>query len=56
MIAASHAKIGAPDFEEASRALFAGDRDRLTALIAPWPTDIRAEILELFDGDAASSD
>ena len=44
----------APDFEEASRALFAGDRDRLTALIAPWPTDIRAQILELLDGEAAS--
>ena len=46
----------APDFEEASRALFAGDRDRLVALIAPWPTDIRAQILELFDGAAASGD
>lgn len=46
----------APDFEDASRALFAGDRDRLTALIAPWPTDIRAQILELFDGAAASGD
>ncbi|PZN94056.1 MAG: DUF2239 domain-containing protein [Alphaproteobacteria bacterium] len=46
----------APDFEEASRALFAGDRDRLAALIAPWPTDIRAQILELFDGEAASDE
>jgi hypothetical protein len=44
----------APDFEEASRALFAGDRDRLAILIAPWPTDIRAQILELFDGEPAS--
>ena len=40
----------APDFEEASRALFAGDRDRLVALIAPWPADIKAQLLELFDG------
>jgi len=46
----------APDFEEASRALFAGDRDRLAALITPWPTDIRAQILELFDGAPASDE
>lgn len=44
----------APHFEEASRALFAGDRDRLAALIAPWPTDIHAQILELFDGAAST--
>ncbi len=43
----------APDFEEASRALFAADRDRLAALIAPWPKDIQAQILDLFDGEAA---
>jgi hypothetical protein len=30
-----------PGFEEATRALFAGDRERFTALIAPWPADIR---------------
>jgi uncharacterized protein len=41
----------APDFEESSRVLFAADRDRLAALITPWPTDIRAQILELFDGE-----
>ena len=46
----------APHFEEASRALFAGDRDRLAALIAPWPTDIRAQILDLFDGEPASDE
>jgi hypothetical protein len=44
----------APDFEEASRALFAGDRDRLAALITPWPTDIRGQILELLDGAAST--
>ncbi|MBB3873615.1 DUF2239 family protein [Brevundimonas mediterranea] len=44
----------APDFEEASRALFAGDRARLATLIAPWPTDIHAQILELFDGAAST--
>ena len=42
----------APDFEEASRALFAADRERLIALIAPWPADVRAQIIELFDGAA----
>ena len=41
----------APDFEEASRALFAADRDRLAALITPWPADIQAQVLELFDGE-----
>ncbi|WP_312599282.1 DUF2239 family protein [Brevundimonas sp.] len=45
----------ARNFEEASRALFAGDRERLAALIAPWPADVRAQILDLFDGEAVSS-
>jgi hypothetical protein len=44
----------APAFEEASRALFAADRDRLAALIAPWSPDIQAQILELFDGAAST--
>jgi hypothetical protein len=30
-----------PGFEEAVRALFAGDRRRFSELIAPWPTDVR---------------
>ena len=46
----------APDFEEASRALFAADRERLIALIAPWPADVRAQIIELFDGAAPPTD
>ena len=46
----------APDFEEASRALFAADRGLLAALIAPWPADIQAQILELFDGEIASGE
>nr|WP_312573002.1 hypothetical protein [Brevundimonas sp.] len=33
--------------------MFAADRDRLAALIAPWPKDIRAQILELFNGETA---
>ena len=30
-----------PGFQEAIRALFAGDRERLDVLIAPWPADVR---------------
>jgi len=30
-----------PDFEEATRALFASDRDRFTRLTGPWPVDLR---------------
>lgn len=39
-------------FEEASRALFAGDRERLEAHTAAWPPDVRAHALHLaFDTD-----
>ncbi|HWT99381.1 MAG TPA: DUF2239 family protein [Terriglobales bacterium] len=34
-------------FEEATRALFAGDRDRFTSLIAGWPQDLRDHIASL---------
>lgn len=34
-------------FEEASRALFAGDREGLTAHMAGWPRDIREHVLRL---------
>ncbi len=34
-------------FEEAARALFAADRDRFHALLAPWPADIRAHLEKL---------
>jgi hypothetical protein len=30
-----------PGFEEATRALFAGHRDRFDQLVAPWPKDVR---------------
>jgi hypothetical protein len=41
-----------PDFEEASRALFADERRRFTSLIAAWPDDIRDHIVRLaFSGD-----
>jgi hypothetical protein len=34
-----------PHYEEASRALFAGDTARLEGLVARWPKDIRAHIV-----------
>lgn len=37
------------NFEEASRALYANDRDKLTTLIAAWPTDIAAHVEHLLD-------
>ncbi|WP_291847404.1 DUF2239 family protein [Bradyrhizobium sp.] len=40
-------------FEEASRALFAGDRRRLVALIAGWPDDIRDHVVKLAFSDRA---
>ena len=36
-----------PGFEEATRALFAGDRERFTSLIAAWPADVREHALTL---------
>lgn len=42
-----------PQFEEASRALFADDRRRFTALIADWPPDIRDQIVKLAYSDRA---
>jgi len=41
------------NFEEAARALFAGDRRRLAGLIAGWPDDIRDHIVRLAFGGAA---
>jgi hypothetical protein len=41
-----------PNFEEASRALFADDRLRLAGLIAAWPGDIRDHVVRLaFNSD-----
>jgi hypothetical protein len=42
-----------PNFEEASRALFADDRRRFTSLIAAWPADIRDHVVKLAYGDHA---
>jgi len=36
-----------PGFEEATRALFAGHRDRFDQLIAPWPKDVRRHARKL---------
>ena len=36
-----------PGFEEATRALFAGERERFNALVAPWPEDIEAHLQKL---------
>ncbi len=40
-------------FEEASRALFADDRQKFTGLIAAWPDDIRDHIVHLAFGSDA---
>jgi hypothetical protein len=37
----------AAGFEEASRALFAGDGERFRGLVADWPAGVRAHLLEL---------
>lgn len=42
-----------PGFEEAARALFAGDRGRLAALISQWPPDISEEISGFLGGSSA---
>ena len=44
-----------PDFEEATRALFAPDRDRFTELTARWPADLRDHARRLAD-DAFSQE
>ena len=36
-----------PGFEEATRALFAGERARFDTLIEPWPEDLRAHLDKL---------
>ncbi|MBT2334464.1 DUF2239 family protein [Variovorax paradoxus] len=36
-----------PGFEEAARALFAGERERFDEFVAPWPDDIKAHLQRL---------
>lgn len=38
-----------PNFEEAARALHAGDDDRLAELTRDWPADVRAHVARLAD-------
>jgi len=46
-----HALAGdLPGFEDASRALFAGDHKRLAERMASWPVDLRAETLRFLSG------
>jgi hypothetical protein len=40
----------APGFEEATRALFAGNMDRFNALVEPWPADVRDHARALATG------
>lgn len=40
-----------PGFEEAARALFAGDLDRLREHAQGWPQDVRAHVLRLADAE-----
>ncbi|HEY8965746.1 MAG TPA: DUF2239 family protein [Candidatus Methylacidiphilales bacterium] len=40
-----------PRFEEASRALFAGDRERLAEIAASWPGDVGAHLLGLLEAE-----
>jgi hypothetical protein len=45
-----------PRFEDATRALFAGDLQRLREAIGKWPRDIRNHVLILADqADIAAS-
>ena len=44
-----------PNFEEASRALFANNMSRLKELIADWPADIGSHIMRLSAEDASLS-
>ncbi len=38
-----------PGYEEATRSLFAGDRERFVSLTSCWPADIRQHVLKLAD-------
>lgn len=43
-----------PGFEEAARALFADDPAALSRHAAPWPEDVRAHVLDLWQGRGVS--
>jgi uncharacterized protein len=44
-----------PGFEDAARALFAGERARFVTLVAPWPEDLVAHLDKLADGAWSAS-
>jgi len=44
-----------PGFEEATRALFAGNRDRLHELLLVWPKDIQEHLIRLMHGGGESA-
>lgn len=44
------------NFEEATRALFAGDNERFESLIGDWPEDIRAHVLRVLEESLTPSD
>lgn len=44
-----------PDFEEASRALFAGELERLAVLANAWPADIRSYMMRLANPESVQA-
>jgi len=44
-----------PGFEEATRALFAGDLDRLMQLVSGWPQDVRSHVQSLATASTINS-
>ncbi|PQV45128.1 hypothetical protein B0G83_11841 [Paraburkholderia sp. BL21I4N1] len=44
-----------PDYEDATRALYANDRPRFAAIVAAWPDDVGAHVLRLAEGAFAAS-
>ncbi|WP_029919978.1 DUF2239 family protein [Nevskia soli] len=44
-----------PGFEEATRALYAGDGGRLRVHIAGWPQDLREHVVRLADGEPSTT-
>ncbi|WCM20086.1 DUF2239 family protein [Paraburkholderia bryophila] len=44
-----------PDYEEATRALYANDRPRFAAIVAAWPDDVGAHVLRLAESAFAAS-
>lgn len=45
-----------PNYEEATRALFASDHARFEELIGDWPEDIRAHLLRVLEDSLSPSD